>query len=170
MAELTPSASTPPLIRFSYSGPLIGSPEIIDVAVKSPAVSILVMIYIKAIGINACQSKLKPNLKGTGTVSSGACETNEKSIRPINAATSKPNIRPIKIALERITLLGTILISTTLINTPPPSSKFSMLPKFSAPTPPARSVRPTLVRDKPIVTMTQPVTIGLIKDLSLVIN
>src|SRR5690606_41929172 len=92
ISELTPSPNTPPLIRFSYNGPLMGSPEIIEVAVKSPEVSILVMIYIKAIGINACQSKLKPYLKGIGTVSNGASETKEKSIRPINIAANKPKI------------------------------------------------------------------------------
>ena len=170
ISELTPSPNTPPLIRFSYSGPLMGSPEIIEVAVKSPEVSILVIIYIKAIGINACHSKPKPNLKGTGRVKIGASATNEKSIRPINIAAIKPSINPIKMALERITLLSIILINTTLTSTPPPSNRFCILPKFSAPTPPAKSVRPTLVNESPMVTITQPVTIGLIKDLSLVIN
>src|SRR5699024_12433582 len=95
-------------------------------------------------------------------------ETKEKSIRRIHIAANKPNIRPIKIALERLTLLLTILLRTTLTSTPPPSSKFSILPKFSAPTPPAKSVRPVLVNDKPLVTLPLPVTIGLLTDFSLV--
>ena len=141
-----------------------------EVAVKSPEVSILVMMYIKAIGIKACQSKPKPYLNGIGTVKKAASETSEKSIRPINTAAISPSIKPIKMALERMTLLLIILISTTLTSTPPPNSKFGILPKSSAPNPPAKSVRPTFVKDKPIVTITQPVTIGLINDLSLVIN
>ncbi|MNE51828.1 hypothetical protein D3C80_1464750 [compost metagenome] len=70
-AELQPSASTPDLIRRMYSGPLTGCLEMIELAVRSPAVSSGVIRKITAIGTKAMKSKLKPYLNGCGTLISG---------------------------------------------------------------------------------------------------
>ncbi len=70
-------------MRFMYSGPLTGWREIIELAVRSPAVSSGVIRKITAIGMNAIQSKAKPNLNGCGTLTAGSAARLENSTMPI---------------------------------------------------------------------------------------
>ena len=75
------------MIRRMYSGPLTGCREIIELAVRSPAASSGETRKITATGTNATQSKLKPYLNGTGTLTSGTSGIEAKSTVPISHAT-----------------------------------------------------------------------------------
>ncbi|CSB77658.1 Uncharacterised protein [Vibrio cholerae] len=69
-AELRPSANTPPLMRFIYTGPFTGSSDTSEVAVISPIASSAVIRKISTRGINSDQSNPKPYCIGIGSAMS----------------------------------------------------------------------------------------------------
>ena len=87
ITDTKPSANTPPRRRLVYSSPSIGWSDTIAVAVKSPTASNTLNRKIAPATINACQSKAKPYLNGTGSVTSGRFCSAEKSTLPKNSAT-----------------------------------------------------------------------------------
>lgn len=88
VAEAQPSARMPDLMRRMYSGPRTGWREIIELAVRSPAVSSGVMRKITAIGMKAIQSKAKPKRNGCGTLTKGRSPRPDRSTLPIASATA----------------------------------------------------------------------------------
>ena len=80
----------------------------------------------------------------------------------VSATYEVPIIMPIKMADKRNQWLADAFKKTITSNTATPIPKFDRLPKLSALKPPAKSVIPTLINDKPMEVITMPVVNGVI--------